>query len=703
MNINDPIGNHISLTRVQEKKLDLLKIETIRDLLYYIPARYETTQNISEIKDIESNKKVSLSGEIIDTKMRRVVRKRTMITEAKLKTDKGKIKIIWFNQPYITKKFPEGSMVKVSGTVSGEEGKKYIANPFIEMTDIKKESILSPSASKTDSISPVYRATDKASSTWIKGAMKKLLPKLQGIKDPLPKKIIDKYNLPSLYDAFFFIHNPPTENHAIVGRKRLAFDEIFFLQLLRQTDRISRQSQKTWKTTIKKKDIKDFCKRFPFPLTKSQKQSIEEISEDISKDTPMARLLQGDVGSGKTAVAATTMHNVSNSTPENQTFGKLQAAYMAPTEILAKQQYNTIISLFKESPISIGLITSKSCRKFPSKMDEESDTQISKNQLKKWIESGEVSAVVGTHSLIQKEIKFRNLAYVIIDEQHRFGVAQRKNLLRQDSYNPHFLSMTATPIPRTLALTIYGDLDISVLDEMPKDRGKIKTDLIDDANKKDAYKRLKEEIENGKQAYIVCPAVHKTNTLGLLSVEEEEEKIKKIFKDMKVKKLHGKLKQSEKDQIMSDFQNKDIDILITTTVVEVGVDVPNATVMIIENAERFGLAQLHQLRGRIGRSKDKAYCFASMKKESEGVRNRLEIFRDTSSGFELAEKDHKLRGSGELYGDGQSGFSDIAMEALKNPKLVEFARKEANATLKENPDFVKDIYENIKPYIHHFE
>jgi ATP-dependent DNA helicase RecG len=420
----------------------------------------------------------------------------------------------------------------------------------------------------------------------------------------------------------------------------------------------------------------------------------------------MSRLLEGDVGSGKTAVAATTAYAVATSRPpeglgKKLEFGNLQVAYMAPTEILAKQHFESFIEYFKHLPIQIGLITGSGCQKFPSKSNPDKPTPISKPQLLKWVKNGEVPILIGTHALIYKSVEFKHLAYVIIDEQHRFGTNQRKQLAKKDVRMPHLLSMTATPIPRTLALTIYGDLDITLLDEMPKGRKPVITKLVTPAEVTAMYDHVRGELESGRQAYVICPRIDepdpdKQMAVNTKSVMAEATRLKKdVFPGCRIAPLHGKMTPKEKDAVMADFYAHKIDVLVATSVVEVGVNVPNATNIIIEGAERFGLAQLHQLRGRVLRGTHQPYCFAVTESKSAKTQERLKALATAKNGFELAEHDLQFRGSGELYGAKQSGLTDLGMEAIKNLKLVEAARTEARHLVATYPDLAKHF-----PLIH---
>ena len=490
--------------------------------------------------------------------------------------------------------------------------------------------------------------------------------------DPLPKKAKD----------------------AESARKRFAFEEVFYIQIQNALNRSAANAATTYSFKTEAKHLKEFTDRFPFELTAAQSKSIKQILKDFNGQQAMSRLLEGDVGSGKTAVAATTAYAVATSRPPegsnkegtglaNVDFGALQVAYMAPTEILAKQHFESFIEYFHHLPIQIGLITGSGCMKFPSKVDPTKPTKISKAQLLKWVKSGEIPILIGTHALIYKSVEFKHLAYVIIDEQHRFGTNQRKQLAKKDQRMPHLLSMTATPIPRTLALTIYGDLDITLLDQMPKGRKPVITDIVGPNQHKKIYEHVRSELESGRQAYVICPRIdepdeNKANALRLKSVKAEAARLKKdVFQDFSIAVLHGKMKPAEKDEVMQRFANHEIDILVATSVVEVGVNVPNATNIIIEGAERFGLSQLHQLRGRVIRGTHQPYCFAVTESKSDKTKERLQALKTAKNGFELAEHDLQFRGSGELYGAKQSGLTDLGMEAIKNLKLVEAARNEA--------------------------
>lgn len=438
--------------------------------------------------------------------------------------------------------------------------------------------------------------------------------------------------------------------------------------------------------------MRSFIERFPFKATEAQLHAIDAILEDFEKPFAMSRLLEGDVGSGKTAVAAATVYAVTTTRPGNQDYGNLQTAYMVPTEILAEQHFESFIKYFSYLNINIGLITGSGCKKFPSKLNPTKATDISRTQLLKWVANGEIPILIGTHALIQKTVQFKNLAYIIIDEQHRFGTAQRQKLRRKDDIAPHLLSMTATPIPRTLALTIYGDLDLTLLDQMPHGRKPVITEIVAPNEREKTYTKIKEEMAKGRQLYVICPRIFepdpsKETALNVKSVTEEAERLNRdVFPNKNIGILHSKMSSDEKEKMMLSFKNKEVDILVATSVVEVGVNVPNATLIIIEGAERFGLAQLHQLRGRVIRSNDQAYCFVFAEATSEKTMDRLNALKTAKNGFELAEFDLAQRGAGELYGRKQWGISDLAMEGIKNIKMVEAARAEAHKLIDTDPE-----------------
>jgi len=697
MNLSSPIEGNFRMIEPQKQALKKLGIKTISDLLYHFPVRYGETSEKMNIGGLIEGDKAVVFGKISNLKTSKTYKSKTPISEAVVEDESGKIKIIWFHQPYIAKMIHEGAFVRVEGKVSARKDELYFSNPKIENVSKLPVGVGNSLFSKKNEIEkwqsyPVYPESRGVTSNWIYYTIQKIFSSgiLETIQDPIPEYILNTYNLPTLKTALVWIHAPQKQEHAQAARKRFAFEEVFFIQLQKKKDKILWNKNPSYVIEKKPEDIDGFVKRFPFIATVAQQKAIENILNDFKSGHAMARLLEGDVGSGKTAVAAATAFAVVTSCPKGQDFGNLQVAYMAPTEILAKQHFESFIQYFTYLGISVGLVTGKECRKFPSKVNPKSWTKISRTQLLKWVANGEIPILIGTHAIIQKSVKFKHLAYSIVDEQHRFGTAQRQKITRKGEMNPHLLSMTATPIPRTLALTIYGDLDITLLDQMPLGRKPIITEIVLPGDREKTYEKIKTALAERRQAYVICPRINepdpaKEQAVIAKSVKEEAERLKKnVFQNYEIGILHSKMLQGEKEKVMNDFKAGKIRILVATSVVEVGVNVPNATVIIIEGAERFGLAQLHQLRGRVIRSNHQAYCYVFAETKTEKTLQRLKAFKGSSNGFELAEYDLKLRGAGELSGGKQWGISDIGMEAIRNIKMVEAARAEAEYMLKQD-------------------
>ncbi|HEY4500878.1 MAG TPA: ATP-dependent DNA helicase RecG [Candidatus Paceibacterota bacterium] len=704
MNPEDVIEKHFTRLKPEQKRaLKKLGIRTIRDLLYHFPARYESAGQTGTIAGVAAGAEVTLYGTVRKPDIRRTWKSRRPIAEAYLEDASGKIKMMWFSQPYIAKTLHDGMVVKVSGRVAGTGTKVYLANPAIDKSPITPEEIhdsLFAKSTETDEqeFYPVYPESQGISSLWFLHAVRKVFESKvhENLADPIPAEILEKYNLPSLSSAIVFMHAPRRLSDATAARKRFAFEEVFALQVVMQKRRRTLGAQKALAVAVDRKELADFVASFPFPATDAQMRAIEAIVSDFEKTHPMLRLLEGDVGSGKTAVAAATAYLVATSKPTGRIAGTLQVAYLCPTEILAKQHFSTFVSYFRDHPIPIGLITGSECRKFPSRvayrLPYSESAKLSKAAFKKMVANGEIPIVIGTHALIEKSLSFKYFAYAIIDEQHRFGTMHRQKLATKGDIMPHLLSMTATPIPRTLALTIYGDLDLTLLDEMPAGRKSVITEVLGSEKRERAYECVRTELSAGHQAYVICPRIdepdpQKELALQAKSVKAEAVRLsREVFKDATIEILHSKMKPSEKENVMKRYENGEIDILVATSVVEVGVNVPNATVILIEGAERFGLAQLHQLRGRVLRSTHQSYCFALPESFGETTRERMKAFSSAKNGFELAEYDLTLRGAGELGGGKQWGVSDIAMEALKNIKLVEAARAEAARVVYLDPE-----------------
>jgi ATP-dependent DNA helicase RecG len=713
MNLDDNIESHFRIDINQKKALSKLGVNKICDLLYYFPYRYTDISEFRHINTLKDGEQATIIGKISNLKTKKSFKNKIPMGEAIITDLTGKIHIIWFHQPYLAKMLKEGTTVKVTGKIS--DSKTYgltLTNPEINKEDILPidlhDSLFSANNEPTSSGQygfPVYPESRGITSKWMYHAIGKILKNdcVKNIEDYLNKETLEKYKLPSLHTALVWIHSPKKKEHREIARKRFAFEEVFFIQLARQQERKKFDALFSYKLIVKDNDIKDFTSRFPFTPTTAQNNAIHTILEDLKKDKPMSRLVEGDVGSGKTFVAATIAYAVIKNRPVGQNFGNLQVSYMAPTEVLATQLYESFIKYFEHTGISIALMTSSGCRKYPSKSASWKDgaqiktwTPIAKNQLLKWIKNGEIPIVIGTHSLISKTVEFEDLGLVIIDEQHRFGTNQRMKLAKKEGHSPHYLSMTATPIPRTLALTIYGDLDLSIIDQMPEGRKKVITEIVGENKRDEAYERIKMELKDGRQVYIICPKIDENDDeekvkLDVKSVTNEAKRLKKeIFQNYNIDIMHSKMTKEKKEKVMRDFREHKIDILVSTSVIEVGVNIPNATVIVIEGAERFGLAQLHQLRGRVIRSTYQSYCYLFADAKTDKTIDRLKALTKASNGFELAELDLSLRGAGLLSGDKQWGITDLGMEAMKNIKMVEAARSEAISVIE------KDI--NLKSY-----
>ncbi len=675
----------LSLWRIsgeQEEALKHLHIETVRELLSHYPTRYEDHGTHKHIADCAPLEQVTLIGTITKSEARRAFRKKTLLGEAVIDDGTGTITLVWFHQPYMAKKFAVGSAVRVYGQVREKNKRLSMINPEIEFYSGEDIS-LSPETHM--GLTPVYPTTAGISSQWIQHHIHEALERgaHEQMTDPLPEALRARYKLPSLSASLLFIHTPKRASDALAAQKRFAFEEVLCLNLARLRDRNAYQEIGACAITVEQSSVQQFIDRLPFSLTNAQKKATKVILTDLSRSAPMLRLLEGDVGSGKTAVAAIAAYAAVHAGYE--------VAYMAPTEILARQHFESFIHYFSNLGIQVGLITGSECRKFPSKVNPEEHTHISRAQLLKWVANGEIPILVGTHALIQKNVTWKALGLVVIDEQHRFGIRQRMELVKKNKIAPHLLSMTATPIPRTLALTIYGDLDLTILDDMPPGRKPVITEIISEKERDRAYERMREELYRGRQVFIICPRIdepdpEKEMALEVKSAKSEAEHLQtNIFPEYEVGLVHGKLKRDEKERVMSAFSGGRIHILVSTSIVEVGVNIPNATVIVIEGAERFGLAQIHQLRGRVARSAHQSYCFLFLGTKGATSMARLKAVVNAKSGFELAEKDLLIRGSGTLSGTAQSGISDIGMVALKNLKMVEAARSEAKKIISEDP------------------
>ena len=654
------------------KKFKKIGVEKVKDLLFYFPFRYEDFSVVKKINQLILNEVVTIEGKILKIKTFRTWRKKFFITEAIIQDETAPIKIIWFNQPFLTKNIKVGDFISVAGKLVEDKNGTYFSPSHYE----KIIDFYSEERRETSGLIPVYSETEGLTSRALRFFIKKCLKQTRIPNDWLPSYIHQKYHLPELKTALKQIHFPKNLSEAERARKRFLFEDLFILELIILKQKLQFKKYKGFPIKTNLESLKKFSASLNFQLTDAQKKAVLDVLKDLQKGKPMNRLLQGDVGSGKTIVAAIA----ALITVENN----YQVAFMAPTEILTEQHFQTFSRLFKDFDINIGLITG-------NKTKISWNGLISENKRKIFIkdcQQQKLNIIIGTHSLIQKDIKFNNLGLVIIDEQHRFGVEQRKALLKSKTdFIPHLLSMTATPIPRTLALTLWGDLDISSIKELPKNRKPIITKIISLNQRKKIYQFIKEQIQQGRQIFVICPLINDSEKLEVKSVLQEYERLKnQIFPEFKIAYLHGKMKNQEKEEIMQKFLKNEINILVSTSVVEVGIDIPNASIILIEGAERFGLAQLYQFRGRVGRGPYQSYCFLFTESNSQNTLKRLKALLIAKNSFELAEKDLEIRGPGEFLGINQSGMPDNLMMALKNLSLVQIAKNEAELIIQNDPE-----------------
>jgi len=599
------------------------------------------------------------------------------------KDETDSIEVIWFRQKFVGKVLKPNDEIYLSGKVQKKHLLWQFINPVYEK--VKDKPLHSAR------LVPIYHLSGKLTQKQLRFLIDRALKQVKEIDDPLPVDLLNKEKYPWLYQSLQAIHFPEDDNILKQAIQRLKFQELFYLQCKYQLAKDKYQKQDSY--NIKKdQEINKIINKLPFTLTKDQDNTLEDIFKDMSKKHPMNRLVEGDVGSGKTIVAFLAMINsISND---------LQTAMIAPTEILAQQHYNSLKQILPKKYLNKVAILTKSNQYL-------GDKEIKKKELTNKLNKGDILLVIGTHALIQENINFNNLSLVVIDEQHRFGVKQRQDLKNKnkDKKVPHLLSMTATPIPRTLSLTLYGDLDISLIKEKPKGRKDIKTFLVPENKRKDAYQFIKEKIELNQQVFIICPLIEESDKLGVKSVIQEYKKLNKdIFPDLEIKFLHGKLKSEEKKKIMEDFKNNNFPMLISTSVIEVGVDIPNATTMIIESSERFGLSQLHQFRGRIGRNELDSFCLLFTTDKSKFNTQRLKALTKTNDGFKLAELDLELRGSGEIFGTQQTGLMKLNIAKLSDTEIIKKAQKWAqeiiNNTKYLSQKQLQDTLKKLKTEMH---
>jgi len=665
MDLKTPLDAALSTKSEYIRALKDMGIFTVEDLLLYFPRTYEDLSDQKTLLQVKNGEKVSMQGRLFGMKHVPTRNRRINLIKAMFYDVHGnEAEVVWFNQPHVKRTIPMDTEVTVSGTIKHAYGKYTIQGPVVELAS--KQQI------HTAGMVPVYPQHEVITSKWLRGKIHPLLQYASLFEEILPDDIVQEENLISKPEAVKEIHFPTSQKKLEAAKDRLAYEELFLLQLT------AVQRKQEWKHSRGKDSlikevkmdvgfVKNFFSTLPFAPTGAQKVAIYEILTDFEKPYPMIRLLEGDVGSGKTVVAAIALLNA--------VLHGYQAAIMAPTEVLARQHMASITKFIEayeakfppdpesgSGPINIQLLVGSLKSK-------------EKKQVQDAINNGQVNITIGTHALIQESVQFPQLGLVVIDEQHRFGVKQRERLMRQGS--PHILNMTATPIPRTLAMVAYGDHDLSVLNEMPPGRQPIITKVAPPEHRNQVNLFIADRIEKGQQVYVICPLIDDSEKQEVKSVKAEYERLHRVFPQFKIGLMHGKLKSEEKEEVMRQFKEHEIHILVSTSVIEVGVDVPNATVMLIEGAERFGLSQLHQFRGRVGRGKVQSYCFLCTSPDAEGSYTRLKAMVDHTDGFKLAEIDLKLRGPGEVYGVRQSGIPDLKIANLTNGVLVVRVRKAA--------------------------
>lgn len=669
--LETPVG---SVTRIGKRlvgEFRRLGIETVTDLLFYFPRRHDDYRNITSCKGLRPGSIATVKAQLELIAARRSRGRGILVTEALLRDEGGTVRAVWFGQRYLAKILRPGSWVYLSGKVESAPAGVQFTSPAYELVREGSEPV------HTARLVPVYGLTNGLTERQVRYLVRAVLPAARDLRDPLPEELRERLKLPGLPAAVRAIHFPRDEKELRAAERRLKFDELFTLALKTSYARRELERSPAISIPFAKEDTKGLVANLPFRLTEAQRRAAWDILQDLGKEHPMNRLLDGDVGSGKTLVAAIAAVSVARA--------RAQTAILAPTTLLARQHFQTFSRWLLPLGIRVGCLVAQEAH---LAVDAGAEACSRRDFLKK-LNAGEIDMVIGTHALLGENIRFANLALAVVDEQHRFGVEDRSVLRRKGigGLMPHLLSMTATPIPRTLALTFYGDLDITLLNELPPGRVPIVTKLVSPERRSDAYRFLRKEVLRGRQVFVVCPRIDPSDESGRASVRAEYERLRKgVFPDFRLGMLHGRLKRAEREQTMREFVEGDIQILVATSMIEVGIDIPNATVMMVEGAERFGLAELHQFRGRVGRGSERSYCLLFTESAQADALTRLRTFVECSDGFALAEADLRFRGPGEFFGVAQSGFPEFRIASLRDVALMKTAREEAHTLLTRDPE-----------------
>ena len=669
MNLNSSLEKVKGVGEKTLEKLENAGLRTVGDILSFFPRKYEDFASFTKLGEIQPGK-VLFKARAEKVSLRRVRRGMTLV-EAILTDGEEKVKAIWFNQPYRVSQLQSGDEFYFSGDFEFQYNRYQITNPRV----MKREELPKGEnfAGEDGEIVPIYRQIRGLKTEIVRKILLELRPMMEILPETLPAKIVAREGLISRSEAVKWIHFPPSSEKFDLALKRLAFEEIFEIIFAAKLNKIENEKLDGYEIPFDLSAVKKFTENLPFDLTNSQRMASWEIIQDMKNGTPMNRLLQGDVGSGKTMVAAISVLNAVRA--------GFQVAVLAPTEILASQLAENFEKSLRGQEIRVAFLSGSVKGKARKTLYEK-------------LEAGEIDILVGTHAIIQEKVKFSRLGLVVIDEQHRFGVAQRQKILEKSAQKmPHLLAITATPIPRSLQLTLFGDLSVSILREKPKGRKPILTEVISPVSRASMISKIKEEISKGRQAFVIVSAISESSNDEIKSVETEFKRLKREFSKLKIGQLHGKMKPEEKDSVMSDFLAKKFDILLSTTVIEVGVDVPNASVIVIENADRFGLSQLHQLRGRVGRGGGDAFCFLAMSSTAKPPA-RLKEIEKTDDGFVLAEKDLELRGPGEIYGKAQSGELRLEFASLGDTATISRAQNSVDFLAENKEDFEEYLVKN---------